>query len=725
MNIFQRNTRSIPTVITRGTVQGGGGSGGNGGTVDGNTGGGGNGGSVIIPPTDIITGNVVISASSTAGAGATTTYEIRQNHALVSDPSKTVLLNGYYATTNERPLPDALTMDALYFMERIVSNDIHGVQAVNDARMITAFSQNYAVHMWVYPIYNTASLTKPITLLTKGNANTMGEITLQILPDRRILFGTSNATLRSINSIPEKKRTLVSAIRIGNVINIYFNATLNAQLNINAATPATSNPLVVASGYGSNAAFAGMIENLIVNTYLNDTSNDVAYMRSLVSFEPISHLYEFTKGRMTFNSFMNGQGRAEIAPANITKAKLYATQLGVQCGGFHHTLVDDITPNTFVFFAVADTSEIPNPPPSVQVLQPVPLENRPTAYFKSYYFAPTATSSKVVLANKSLNVEGMGNVLQGFYKTVLNEPLLFNNGSLMEYDTATGMYNYKVLTQSQADELLLRIDKAVSYNNILSNYYQFSLYDIIRSDVDAAASMNDNIHDVSLISQSPLNSVRCKIKQYTFGEINSIQDFIGTTRQGTYSFTNIPPIVELPKTENRVGFRSVDGDNTTLNPSVQVRSLPSLPSSSTASSQDYHNYLYVYNAQSMNMNTALYSQSSLRPSSLPILEKSISLQNVFDIDTELDMTDLLLRNAISTPRYIIATVFITAPAGIYNLTVVSNTFVTVRIGNRDYTVNSLSPQHIPFHKSSAVLEMSVEFNFARVNNIVRCMIMSA
>jgi len=723
MNIFQLNTRSLQFPITRGTIQPpDGGSGGNGGSGNGNTGGGGNGGT-IIPPVDIITGNVIISASSSSGAGATTNYEIRQNHSLVSDPSKTVLLNGYYATINERPLPDALTMDALYFMERTVANNIHGIQAINDSRIQTAFSQNYAVHMWVYPIFNTASLTKPITLLTKGNATTYGEITLQILPDRRILFGTSNATLRSNNSIPEKKRTLVSAIRIGNVINIYLNATLNSQLNINASTPTTTNPLVIASGYGSNAAFAGMIENLIINTYINDASNDVSYMRSLVTFEPISHLYEFTKGVMTFNSFMNGQGRTEIAPANITKAKLYATQLGVQCGGFHHTLVDDISPNTFVYFAIAETNPIPNPPTSVQILQPTPLENRPTAYFKTYYFSPTATSSKVRLLNKSIRVESMGNVLEGVYKTILNEPLLFNNGSLMEYDTATGMYNYKPLTQSQADELLLRVDKAVSYNNISSNYYQFSLYDEIRSDVDTATNMNDNIYDTSSFAQSPMNSVRCKIKQYTFGEINSIQDFIGTTRQGTYSFTNIPPIVELPKTENRVGFRSVDSVANSQQP-ITVRSVPSSMSSSVSLGGDYQNVLYIYNAQSMNVNTALYSQSSLRLPSLPILEKTICLQNLFDVDQEIDLTDLILKNGISTPRYIIATVYITTPASIYNLTVVTNTFATVRIGNRDYTVNSLTPQHIPFHKSASVVELSVEFNFARVNNIVRFMVMT-
>ena len=83
-------------------------------------------------------------------------------------------------------------------------------------------------------------------------------------------------------------------------------------------------------------------------------------------------------------------------------------------------------------------------------------------------------------------------------------------------------------------------------------------------------------------------------------------------------------------------------------------------------------------------------------------------------NNEFDIIDQLLKNNVPYNKFITLDAEMDIPAGIYNLSVVSNSLVNLNISGRDYKINTTTPQHIVFHKNKKTLEIQIQLNWQRI-----------
>ena len=60
--------------------------------------------------------------------------------------------------------------------------------------------------------------------------------------------------------------------------------------------------------------------------------------------------------------------------------------------------------------------------------------------------------------------------------------------------------------------------------------------------------------------------------------------------------------------------------------------------------------------------------------------------------------------------------------GIYNFSIVTNTFIIVKINTKEYKINSQEPMHILFHNSNIYLDLEISFYYEKITQIARFML---
>ena len=138
---------------------------------------------------------------------------------------------------------------------------------------------------------------------------------------------------------------------------------------------------------------------------------------------------------------------------------------------------------------------------------------------------------------------------------------------------------------------------------------------------------------------------------------------------------------------------------------------------------DLGNIIYVYETSGMNMFAILNRMSDFYMSKVPQLLGRYKTELIVDI--EYDIIDNLLINKIDYGKFIMIDFEINFPTGMYNLSIISNSLMKLSVGSREYAINSTNPQHIVFHKGRKSLELQVQFDWQRISQIAKFIIVQA
>jgi hypothetical protein len=105
---------------------------------------------------------------------------------------------------------------------------------------------------------------------------------------------------------------------------------------------------------------------------------------------------------------------------------------------------------------------------------------------------------------------------------------------------------------------------------------------------------------------------------------------------------------------------------------------------------------------------------------LPKLENTYNID--FELDISIDIIDILLTRQIDLSRQIIFNFNKPLSPGIYNFSIITNSYVVVKINGKEHIINSQTPMHILFHNAKPFLELEMSFYYEKITQIVRFMI---
>ena len=78
------------------------------------------------------------------------------------------------------------------------------------------------------------------------------------------------------------------------------------------------------------------------------------------------------------------------------------------------------------------------------------------------------------------------------------------------------------------------------------------------------------------------------------------------------------------------------------------------------------------------------------------------------------MIDLLLRNRITIGKQIIINYNKPLDIGLYNFSIITSSLVKIKIANKEYSINSMIPQHILFHNTSEICNIELTFYYQKI-----------
>jgi len=643
---------------------------------------------IIIPNSNVTPVPPNVNSTNANGSGCCNevVYEIITGKIL-EDPN---YLNGTYVSQNQNPIPDQLISQNVLNLPRYASGIQTGLTISNESKL--SIVNNLNIYFWVYPIY-TGSLTKPITLCTKGNLTSFGEYTCQIATDKKLQFSFTasngqNVILKSARQIAEKVLTFVSIIKTTTQAIIYLNGRLDAQRNISSNPSSTNNPLIIGTGYNT-FSLNGYLDNFMINNVQYVANSNI--IGSYLSYVPSDYLYQFLNGKITFNGYNFSIGNTMLQPFNIYDAQGICTLLENYTNGFTY----DNDTNDYLFYESYENLSGPT-------LDAPTIYNKLGVIKMNYnVFTRLRTTRFTYLDTEVLDPI----LLNGYIKTFTGETFYFINGEAYEYDTMTKTYVTIELDDNKANYLLFTIPQNIAFK-VIDDIYLFYVY-------TSEFKSNDGIIE---------NRVVKKCLRYTLGDVSTVVDFSSVSEAGTWTFysqnkflnTSNPPIVKK-KEKNNI----VTDEITVVNKSLERRNI-----SNCNCNEDLENIIYVYEPNNMNiMNLINRNSDYYLSNTIPTLFSRIRFE-VF-ADQECDIVELLLKNQVPFNKFIIIDMNLLISPGIYNLSIISNTLLRYTIKNRDYTINTLNPQHLLFHKGAKPLEFQIQLDWVKISQMAKFIIVEA
>jgi hypothetical protein len=132
-----------------------------------------------------------------------------------------------------------------------------------------------------------------------------------------------------------------------------------------------------------------------------------------------------------------------------------------------------------------------------------------------------------------------------------------------------------------------------------------------------------------------------------------------------------------------------------------------------------NSFLFIYDTKQINITGTLNKCYDTYINTLPKLENKYNID--FEFDSTVDLVDILLTRQVDLGRQVIYNYNKPVCPAIYNFSIVTNSYVNVKINGRDYVINSQAPMHILFHNFKNILELEVSFYYEKVSQIVRFM----
>lgn len=603
------------------------------------------------------------------------------------------LLNGLYVSKNINSIPQNLTVQNILNINRFTSGTTSNL-GITDSSL--SLSTNVNIYFWIYVIYN-GNLTRPMTILTKGNNQTYGEYTVQILPNRLLsFFYTNNGVmynLRSVSTIQERTLTLVSIIKTQESVGIYFNnrsETIQRMLGI--ATP-TNNPLLIGSGFNSTP-LNGFIDNLMIN----NVSNGASLISLYFSYVPTSMVYQFSNGLLTYNGFNVYSNINGAQPINVESAKFICSQLENFTNGFSVS-----NTNIYLFYI--------NYINTVSNVGGVIYEKINTLNMSNNIYTKLLIEYPI---SKNVSFEET-TLIDGYIKAYTGEVFYFIDGIVYEYNVSRNIFTISNLTEIQAFNILSIITAIIGYRFSFGRYQYFS----------NVKNMKEN--------NPGLNNIYVKkICNYLIGGVNSILNLTGLSNAGTFRFnsdvqylnldTNRLRNIELDKTNeiliNKTLVLNDNVDNTNnINDIVINKSvLPSINIENIEVIKNYnYNNIYVYIGR--NILSLVNSATDIFIDNLPSLDITIPFH--FELEKEVDIFETIIPFNISMNRHIVVTSQVNITPKIYNFSILSNTPLKLLINNKEYVVKNNITQHIVFHCSKNTIDIEIHLYYDKINQVCK------
>jgi hypothetical protein len=627
-------------------------------------------------------------------------------------PSSNVL-HGTYTTRNLNPLTNDVITNAILYLPRFTSgitkNIVYTKSLITEGTL--SLVENYSIHFWIYPM-TLSNMSNSINLITKGNStiNSYGEYTVQIGVDGRIFVGftsnSSNIILRSNRPLATNQATFVSIIKSMSSIIIYFNNVIDNQVSLSSIPTPTTNPVVIGS-----QLLNGYIDNVIITA-----STDNKLKSQLYSYVPTTYVFTFNNGSITYNGYNIVNKINLVLPKNNPNAKFFNYLLENHSNGFIEQ-----ADNTFIYFSFPTKNTI------------LITDNTGNIYNKinvlrigSFDFVNLAIDL-IEMNDIQFNTYSL---MDGYYSNFNGETYYFSSGIMYEYDNNTNSIISAVLTRERVNYILLSITAALAVRYSAQNTYVFYSYF-----KDMYIPDERTITNHTIFIQ--------KVSHFTMGNSCSITNIVGNVNIGTFNFTceTNPKVLEKQYSiERSLNNETPDMSrnifqtrfpNIPLTQNTMLRAdnvKPSIISNTTESYTIFpinsnDNKVFIYDTNGMDLLAITNTFSSNFVNTIPVLTNSTTFD--FTTGSEIDLIDVLFKTFAPLLSYIVFNINNTIPAGMYQLSIMSNTPIKIILNGKESLINSLVPQHNVFHHTGNLLCLEIQFFYRRVTQITKLLLLQS
>ena len=610
----------------------------------------------------------------------TNTIGFQKNNCNPND--NTIYANGFYVSENTNKLNGLNKLDNKIFLERYIGqndnyinlNDVCEIP-LNTLQLVNTFT----IHMWIFPFIDDVRL-HPMCIFSKSNTNTLGETNLQLTVDNKLCYNyqydNKVCTIKSKAKIPSKVFTFITLSKTSDAISIYINDKIDTFFQVANMPNFTSNPLIIGNGINT-ISFQGLIENFTVSEQplANFTNHLSTYYK-----KPSSYIFRIDKGKIMYTNYSSYQHNAPQSKI-IEQSKNIVTILSQYVNGF----IYNETINTVLFYIniLTNISNNLNNENIVNYQKKIMLHIGADQVFVEQY---TTYPQKVnVVVEDPVEADGLMVSNNGIR-------IMFNNGNVILYNKDIGKYEYGNIEEIDAINILNEFTQIKGY--IESNKYIFYVS-------YSAITANEEFK----------NRFRMKMLSYNLGSINSDIHFIGSQCIGAQRMISNTTII------NTIS-ENISNDTENLKKMEIVDRLPEINNEKL--SNTIISSLFIYNTKQLNITSTLNKCQETYLNSLPKLENTYNID--FEFDNTVDLIDILITRQVDIGRQIIYNFNKPLSPGIYNFSIVTNSYLAVKINGKEYTINSQNPLHILFHNSKTLLELEISFYYEKISQIVRFMV---
>lgn len=635
--------------------------------------------SISINTKDILNKNLVPSDFVNNHANSSVLIKYNEITSRSSESSNSSFLNGVYVTKNINPVPLSMLNTTNFICTRYSSSIKNGL-IYQDIKV--SLKTYIFISFWIYPIYNTQNL-KPMSIITKASNQSYGDYTIQLGTDNRLLFAYTvnglNIVLKTNSIINEKTLTFVAIIKNMTSLYIYINNIYDSQVYAPVDPVQTNNPLMIGIGYNTND-FNGYIDNLTISDNITDLTNVITFFYKC---KPIDYYFSFKNGIITFNGYNYTNNINAIEPKTVNDAKFLCELLENYCNGFCNTN------NKYLFFNHNENND-------TIVANSIIYQKMNVMSVANIDFV-----SIIISLEKEKNISlSQTYLLNGYYKSFTEETYYFANGELLQYNPILNSYTPVAIDISSSINLLFIINDVNVIEFVNNKFIYYSSYVI------------DNSNTIT-------NSIFRKKPNCTFGQNNSFINFYGHTNMGSYIFS---------RETNSNPFRNIDNQDITSNIADNKSNIPyikvldsDLPTNTVSNNTNLiASYLYAYDTNNLNISGLLGVPGDFFINSMPKITNKIQID--FNLMEECDIIDFMLRNQVSVGRLVIINFSKPLFIGIYSFSIITSSIIKIKIANKEYSVNSMVPQHILFHNTTEICNIEITFYYQKINQVCKFVI---
>jgi hypothetical protein len=598
----------------------------------------------------------------------------------ICDPNNSsIYAQGLYVSENTNKLTKINKLENKIFLERYIGQNDNYLN-LNDACDIPLNTlqlvNTFTISMWIFPLIDDVRLY-PMSIFSKGNINTIGETNLQITVDNKLCYNYQYSnkicTIKTKAKILSKTFTFITISKTSDAISIYINDKIDTFFQITNAPSFTSNPIIIGSGMNT-IDYNGIIENFTVSEQA--VSNFQSHL-SIYYKNPSSYVFKIDKGNITYSNYkLTNSSSAKI----IEQSKNIVILLSQYLNGF----IYNVSINTPIFYInLSNNLTLNLNGPNIENYKKITMLNIGIDQIFAKQYTTYPQNVNVVIEDP---VEA-----EGFLCSNNGIRVMFNKGSIIAYNKELGKYEYDNIEEIDAMNILNEFTQLIGY--IHSDRYIFYVS-------YTAITPNEEF----------TNRFRMKMLSYNLGTINSDINFIGSQTMGSFKTVS-----------NTTILQTISDNNIPMNDNCKkIEVIDRLAQTNNNDLINTNNsFLFIYDTKQINITGTLNKCYDTYINTLPKLENKYNID--FEFDSTVDLVDILLTRQVDIGRQVIYNYNKPVCPAIYNFSIVTNSYVNVKINGRDYVINSQTPMHILFHNFKNILELEVSFYYEKVSQIVRFM----